>query len=213
MPKRLTSVTGLLTLVLAFAGAAPASAAPWQCVTFARAFSGVDLHGDAATWWGQATGKYDQGSIPRVGAVLVFKAAGAMRVGRVKFMSPTLTGRRLQAIAARSRPTSPSSIPRRRTTGAASASGIVRAATSDGAIIRCSASFTAHRHRPRRPTLPLLRSMQCPSSWPDSDRADAGSRRTGRFRRRRAARGGRRPLQHHPPDPRRLDPIGAAGRA
>lgn len=95
MPKRLTNATGLLTLVLAFAGAAPASAAPWQCVTFARAFSGIDLHGDATTWWGQATGKYDQGSIPRVGAVLVFKAAGAMRVGHVATVNAVVSPREI----------------------------------------------------------------------------------------------------------------------
>ncbi|MGI4880437.1 MAG: CHAP domain-containing protein [Janthinobacterium lividum] len=70
-------------VLTAFGAAAPVAAGPWQCVTFARAFSGVQLFGDAATWWGQAVGKYDEGAAPRVGAVLVFKPSGHIRVGHV----------------------------------------------------------------------------------------------------------------------------------
>nr|WP_226896204.1 MULTISPECIES: CHAP domain-containing protein [Polymorphobacter] len=73
-----------------------ATAAPVQCVTFARAFSGIDLHGNAATWWGQANGKYEQGSAPRVGGVLVFKATGAMRVGHVATVSAIVSSREIR---------------------------------------------------------------------------------------------------------------------
>ena len=54
-----------------------------QCVPFARAVSGVDIRGDAHTWWGQAEGRYDRGNRPRVGAVLAFKPYGGMRLGHV----------------------------------------------------------------------------------------------------------------------------------
>ncbi len=54
-----------------------------QCVPFARAVSGVEIRGDAHTWWGQASGRYDRGNQPRVGAVLAFKPYGNMRLGHV----------------------------------------------------------------------------------------------------------------------------------
>ncbi len=54
-----------------------------QCVPFARAVSGVEIRGDAHTWWGQAAGRYDRGNRPRVGAVLAFKPYGSMRLGHV----------------------------------------------------------------------------------------------------------------------------------
>jgi len=44
---------------------------PLQCVPYARAHSGVKLYGDAYTWWDQAEGKYDRGTLPESGAVMV----------------------------------------------------------------------------------------------------------------------------------------------
>lgn len=44
-----------------------------QCVPFAREESGVDLYGDANTWWESARGKYDRDDEPEEGAVLVLK--------------------------------------------------------------------------------------------------------------------------------------------
>jgi surface antigen len=42
-----------------------------QCVPFARAESGVDIHGDANTWWDQARDQYARTNAPEEGAVLV----------------------------------------------------------------------------------------------------------------------------------------------
>ena len=42
-----------------------------QCVPFARAESGVDIHGDANTWWNQARDQYERTNAPSEGAVLV----------------------------------------------------------------------------------------------------------------------------------------------
>ena len=95
MAKRLT--VAAFATVLALTGlAAPAQAESWQCVTFARFFSGVKLFGDAWTWWEQATGKYTKGFSPDSGAVLVFKPQGAMKQGHVAVVSQVLTDRIIQ---------------------------------------------------------------------------------------------------------------------
>lgn len=96
MPKRLSRLIGFVALAVAFATGAPAAATPWQCVTFARMFSGIDLHGNAATWWAHATGKYAQGSAPQVGGVLVFKATPAMRAGHVATVSEVVSPREIR---------------------------------------------------------------------------------------------------------------------
>jgi CHAP domain. len=88
MKKLVAALTALLALI-----AAPALASPLQCVPYARAHSDVDLHGNAATWWNQAQGIYDRGQAPRSGAVLVFKASGAMPVGHVAVVSKVVDER------------------------------------------------------------------------------------------------------------------------
>jgi surface antigen len=65
----------------------------WQCVTFARMYSGIQLFGNAATWWNQALGKYERGNAPKAGAVLVFKAIGSMRAGHVATVSQVISDR------------------------------------------------------------------------------------------------------------------------
>ncbi len=47
-----------------------------ECVTYARGLSGIDLRGDAWTWWQAAAGRYARGGSPRVGAVIVLKRKG-----------------------------------------------------------------------------------------------------------------------------------------
>jgi hypothetical protein len=44
-----------------------------ECVVYAREASGIDLRGDAAAWWDAAAGRYDRGSRPEPGAILVFR--------------------------------------------------------------------------------------------------------------------------------------------
>ena len=68
----------------------------WQCAQFARLVSGLQSFGDAYTWWHQAVGKYGRGSAPEVGAVLVFKPHGAMRLGHVAVVSQVMTDRVIQ---------------------------------------------------------------------------------------------------------------------
>ena len=95
MRKRLTAIA--LTAALAgFGFSASANAQGLQCVQFARLFSGVQLFGDAATWWGQALGRYARGFTPESGSVLVFKASGIMSHGHVAVVSHVLTDRIIQ---------------------------------------------------------------------------------------------------------------------
>lgn len=50
-----------------------------QCVTYARDLSGIQIRGDAWTWWNQAAGRYHRGTRPAPGAVLVYKRKGSSR--------------------------------------------------------------------------------------------------------------------------------------
>ena len=53
----------------------PAAAQSYlQCVPFARSESGVEIRGNAKTWWAQAAGEYKRGHEPRKGAVMAFAA-------------------------------------------------------------------------------------------------------------------------------------------
>ncbi|MEC3951274.1 CHAP domain-containing protein [Sphingobium sp. HWE2-09] len=82
------SVLALSTLF-----ALPATAGTLQCAPFARQVSGIEIHGNANTWWGQAEGRYDRGHEPRVGAVLAFAASRSMPVGHVAMVSKVVSGR------------------------------------------------------------------------------------------------------------------------
>lgn len=82
-----------LVVTCGLMAAAPAAAQFWQCATYAREVSGIDIHGNANTWWGQAAGRYERGNEPRVGAVLAFKSTARMRVGHVAMVSRIVSDR------------------------------------------------------------------------------------------------------------------------
>ncbi len=105
--SRYTSAAALTVLVFAAASgvrAAQPSTDPaarsehqaWQCAPFARLFSGIEIFGDAWTWWEQAVGRYARGLTPETGAVLVFKPAGALSRGHVAVVDHVLTDRIIQ---------------------------------------------------------------------------------------------------------------------
>jgi CHAP domain len=77
---------------LMLAVAAPASAGSLldyvgQCVPFARQASGIQIYGDAWTWWDQASGRYDRGERPRVGSVIAFARQSRLPLGHVAVVS------------------------------------------------------------------------------------------------------------------------------
>lgn len=62
-----------------------------ECVPFARAASGIQIYGDAWTWWDQAAGKYRRGDAPKVGAVMVFAKTSRLPLGHVAVISRVVT--------------------------------------------------------------------------------------------------------------------------
>jgi surface antigen len=64
-----------------------------ECVPFARAASGIQIYGNAWTWWGQAEGRYARGHSPRIGAVIVFARSNRLHLGHVAVISRIVTSR------------------------------------------------------------------------------------------------------------------------
>jgi hypothetical protein len=84
----------LLAVGLLVGAAAPASAA-LQCVPYARAQSGIEIRGNAGTWWSQAEGRYRRGAEPEVGAVLAFRPSRAMPIGHVAVVAEIVDSRHI----------------------------------------------------------------------------------------------------------------------
>lgn len=66
------------------------------CVPFARDLSGINLRGNAGTWWNAAQGVYARGKEPQVGAVMVFSAGRNLRVGHVAVVSEVVNAREIR---------------------------------------------------------------------------------------------------------------------
>lgn len=98
MTKRTRTLLGSLAAaaMISFAPMTANADGYWQCVPFARLMSGIQIFGDARTWWSQAAGKYDTGSTPKIGSVLSFKPTARMNLGHVAFVSQVLTDRVIQ---------------------------------------------------------------------------------------------------------------------
>ena len=83
------TITGLLASV-------PAAAKSYlQCVPFARAESGVEIRGNAKTWWAQAAGTYERGDEPRQGAVMAFAGTRGMPMGHVAVVKKVVSDREI----------------------------------------------------------------------------------------------------------------------
>lgn len=70
------------------------SRARLQCVPFARRESGVEIYGDANTWWVQASGRYETAAAPVEGGVMVLRGYADANRGHVavvrEIVSPRL---------------------------------------------------------------------------------------------------------------------------
>jgi surface antigen len=64
-----------------------------QCVPYAREVTGIQIYGDAWTWWGKAEGRYARGHTPRVGSVMAFEPHGNMTLGHVAAVSQVIDSR------------------------------------------------------------------------------------------------------------------------
>ncbi|WGW03295.1 CHAP domain-containing protein [Tropicibacter oceani] len=65
------------------------------CVPFARNASGVQIRGDAHTWWGKAKGLYDRSKTPQPGAVMAFASTKGMTRGHVAVVSKVVSPREI----------------------------------------------------------------------------------------------------------------------
>ncbi|HAV49698.1 MAG TPA: CHAP domain-containing protein [Brevundimonas sp.] len=95
MLKRLSALLVAATLGLSLFAVSPGRTQDvyWQCVTFVRLASGIEIYGDAWTWWRQGTQQFRTGTRPETGAVLVFQPHGRMTRGHVAMVSEVLTDR------------------------------------------------------------------------------------------------------------------------
>jgi len=67
-----------------------------SCVPYARTVSGVEIRGDAWTWWDGAKGIYERGALPEVGAIIVMKRGGRLDRGHVGMVTAVLNSREIQ---------------------------------------------------------------------------------------------------------------------
>jgi surface antigen len=77
-------------VVSCFAGHSRKAAAA-NCALYARAITGVDLHGAAGGWWDQAAGRYGRGPTPAVGSILVFRRTRRIPSGHVAVVSKVVS--------------------------------------------------------------------------------------------------------------------------
>ena len=66
------------------------------CVPFARNASGIELRGNAETWWGKAKGVYARGNQPIVGSVMAFSGTRKLPMGHVAVVSEIVSDREIR---------------------------------------------------------------------------------------------------------------------
>jgi surface antigen len=93
MPK----VFIFLTLFLAVGCSTTATSAKYlQCVPYARDKSGIQIYGDAHTWWNSAKKrKYPRGHAPKIGSVLVLAKTRHLKFGHIAVVKKILDNRNI----------------------------------------------------------------------------------------------------------------------
>jgi hypothetical protein len=67
-----------------------------NCVQFTRMQSGIQVSGNAGTWWDHAKGKYERDHTPQVGAVMVFSGTRRMHSGHVAVVRRVISDREIR---------------------------------------------------------------------------------------------------------------------
>ena len=70
--------------------------APLQCVPYARARSGINLFGDAGTWWDQAAGRFARNSAPLLGSVMVLTGYAGPGRGHLAVVTAMVSEREIR---------------------------------------------------------------------------------------------------------------------
>lgn len=68
---------------------------PISCVPYARQVSGLQLYGDAYSWWNAASPRYARGQTPRPGSVLVLDRTSRMTSGHVATVANVIDTRHI----------------------------------------------------------------------------------------------------------------------
>ncbi len=90
------AIIPILLLLQAVLMPVPAKANDYlQCVPFARELSGIQIYGDAHSWWDQAEGVYQRGARPVEGAVLSLPGYGSMQLGHVAVVRKIIDDRNI----------------------------------------------------------------------------------------------------------------------
>lgn len=94
--RYLAALAASVMMLTGMLASAPAAAKDYlQCVPFARAESGVEIRGNAKTWWSQAAGTYERGDEPRQGAVMAFAGTRGMPMGHVAVVKKIVNDREI----------------------------------------------------------------------------------------------------------------------
>lgn len=76
--------------------APPPASARMQCVPYARAATGIEIRGDAWSWWQQAEGRYAKGQRPTPYAVLVLAQGVRLDQGHLAVVRDVIDRRRIR---------------------------------------------------------------------------------------------------------------------
>jgi surface antigen len=93
-------VAALLLLLAGCGGGRSGEPTSLQCAPYARQASGIQLYGDAATWWDEAAGRYRRTRQPQSGGVLVFRRTRRLPHGHVSTVTGVGSARRITVLDA-----------------------------------------------------------------------------------------------------------------
>lgn len=101
MVRRWAPLAWLVVALLPGCGSGPRVAGPvgtstsLECAPFARQVSGIQLYGEAYSWWEQAAGRYGRSTEPAPGSVLVFRRGGRLDSGHVSVVDRVVSAREI----------------------------------------------------------------------------------------------------------------------
>ena len=74
----------------------PARSYGISCVPYARSVTGINVSGNAGSWWANAAGLYERGNRPEPGSIMNFRATGRMRLGHVAVVARVIDSRTVE---------------------------------------------------------------------------------------------------------------------